>query len=211
MPMTEIPMTEIPMTDTRHFWKHKALEEMSPEEWEALCDGCARCCLNKLEDWDTGEIYWTAVACRLLDHDTCRCRAYADRQDMVSDCLALTPANIRHLSWLPRTCAYRLVAEERDLYWWHPLVSGDRQTVHAAGISVRGRIVAEDGIAPEAYEDYLVDWPGEDAHALDVAPRLVGGPDLESKPELDGVLSSKDTPNSISDAKPRGRSNLAGG
>ncbi|GAB4538943.1 MAG: YcgN family cysteine cluster protein [Roseibium sp.] len=143
------------------FWKTKTLEDMSEKEWESLCDGCARCCLNKLEDWDTGEIVWTDVACTLLDCDSCRCRDYVNRAATVQDCIQLTPAEVRTLTWLPPTCAYRLVHERRDLYWWHPLVSGDPETVHAAGISVRGRVVPEDGMALEDYEDHVVSWPGE--------------------------------------------------
>ncbi|MGN6548280.1 MAG: YcgN family cysteine cluster protein [Pararhizobium sp.] len=149
------------MSDTP-FWKRKTLDEMNRREWESLCDGCARCCLNKLEDWDTGEIAWTNIACRLLDGETCRCRDYAHRQRQVPDCIGLTPDTVRNLSWLPPTCAYRLIDEGRDLYWWHPLVSGDPETVHEAGISVRGRTVPEEGIAVEDFEDYLVAWPAEE-------------------------------------------------
>jgi uncharacterized protein len=144
------------------FWERKALEELDAREWESLCDGCGRCCLNKLEDWDTGEIAWTNVACRLLDGQSCRCSDYEDRQREVPDCVQLTPETVRAIGWLPPSCAYRLVAEGRPLYWWHHLVSGDRDTVHAAGISVRGRTVSEEGLEPEDYEDHLADWPGED-------------------------------------------------
>nr|WP_304363821.1 YcgN family cysteine cluster protein [Jiella sp. LLJ827] len=144
------------------FWKVKSLEELSASEWEALCDGCGRCCLNKLEDWDTGEIAWTNVACRLLDDDKCSCRQYETRQEVVPDCVGLTPETVRSLTWLPPTCAYRLVAEERDLYWWHYLVSGDRETVHQAGISVKGRTVSEEGMPLEEFEDHIVEWPEEE-------------------------------------------------
>lgn len=147
--------------DETPFWERKTLEEMTREEWESLCDGCARCCLNKLEDWDTGEIYWTHVACSLLDDQTCRCGDYPNRSERVPDCITLTPNEVRTLGWMPPTCAYRLRAEGRPLYWWHPLVSGDPDTVHQAGVSVRGRVVSEDGIEPEDYEDHLVSWPGE--------------------------------------------------
>ncbi|MES0882962.1 YcgN family cysteine cluster protein [Roseibium sp. SCP14] len=143
------------------FWKTKTLDEMTSEEWESLCDGCARCCLNKLEDWDTGEIVWTDVACTLLDSGSCRCKDYENRAATVPDCIQLTPDEVRTLSWLPPTCAYRLVREQKDLYWWHPLVSGDRETVHAAGISVRNRTVSEDGMQLEDYENHVVSWPGE--------------------------------------------------
>lgn len=149
------------MNDTP-FWRRKTLEEMSQSEWESLCDGCGRCCLNKLEDWDTGEILWTNIRCRLLDGESCRCTDYENRQAKVPDCIGLTPDSVRDLSWLPPTCGYRLVKEGHDLYWWHHLISGNRETVHQAGVSVRARTVAEAGIAFEDYEDYLVDWPFED-------------------------------------------------
>lgn len=144
------------------FWRRKTLEEMSPAEWESLCDGCGRCCLNKLEDWDTGEIVFTNVACTLFEAGSCRCRDYENRAEVVPDCVTLTPEAVRHLTWLPPTCAYRRLAEGRDLAWWHPLVSGDPQTVHSAGISVRGRVVMEDGIAVEEYEAFVVDWIDHD-------------------------------------------------
>ncbi|HZP20071.1 MAG TPA: YcgN family cysteine cluster protein [Bauldia sp.] len=144
------------------FWKRKRLHEMSREEWESLCDGCGRCCLNKLEDMETGEIYWTDVACRLLDDGTCRCKDYEHRQEHVPDCISLTPEIVPRLSWLPPTCAYRLVAEGRDLYWWHPLVSGDPLSVHMAGISVRGQTRSEADIPAAALEEHMVTWPGED-------------------------------------------------
>lgn len=137
------------------FWTVKTLEEFSPQEWEALCDGCGKCCLAKLEDEDTGDIYWTSVGCRLFDGETCRCRDYDNRLATVPDCIRLTPQNVRTIPWLPQTCAYRLVAEGRDLYWWHHLVSGSRQTVHEAGISVRGRVTASEDELSDP-EDYFV-------------------------------------------------------
>ena len=143
------------------FWRTKRLDEMSIGEWESLCDGCGRCCLNKLEDIDSGEIVWTEVACRLLDGESCRCTDYPHRFDKVHDCIALTPTNVPGLSWLPPTCGYRLVAEGHDLYWWHPLVSGDRDTVHQAGISVRGRTLSEADVPIEALEEHTVTWPME--------------------------------------------------
>ena len=148
-------MTEIP------FWERKSLEEMNPEEWEALCDGCGKCCLNKLEDWETGEIFWTNIACELFDCDTCKCSDYKNRAKLVPDCIQLTPEKISTISWLPPTCAYRLIGEGSGLYWWHPLVSGDPETVHQAGISTRERAIEDNGINPEEYEDFLVDWPRE--------------------------------------------------
>lgn len=143
------------------FWQHKSLSQMTGAEWESLCDGCARCCLNKLEDWDTGEIYWTNVACELLDHQTCKCSNYEKRQSLMPDCIQLTQKKIHEIIWLPPTCAYRLIDEGKDLPDWHPLVSGNENSVHEAGISVKGRIVAENGMKPEDLEDYIVDWPRE--------------------------------------------------
>ena len=147
------------LADSRPFWQVKTLEAMSDGEWESLCDGCGRCCLNKLEDEDTGGIEWTAVSCRLLDTESCRCSDYPGRQAKVPDCVRLTPEKVRTLSWLPRSCAYRLIAEGDDLYWWHPLVSGDPATVHAAGVSVRDRVISETIVPVARFEDFLVDWP----------------------------------------------------
>lgn len=143
------------------FWMTKTLEELTPSEWESLCDGCGRCCLNKLEDYDTGQIEWTNVSCTLFNGNTCRCTQYETRQEVVPDCISLTPEIVRTIAWLPPSCAYRLIRDGQPLYWWHPLVSGDPDTVHQAGISARGRTVSEDHIPVEAFEDYLVDWPGE--------------------------------------------------
>lgn len=141
------------------FWKTTPLSQMSPEQWESLCDGCGKCCLAKLEDEDSGEIYWTSVGCRLFDAEACRCHDYENRFAKVADCVRLTPDNVKTISWLPATCAYRLIAEGEDLYWWHPLVSGDPMTVHEAGISIRGRVEAlEDELdEPEAYFPYILE------------------------------------------------------
>jgi hypothetical protein len=142
------------------FWKNKSLEEMSGAEWESLCDGCARCCLEKLEDEDTGAIHFTHVSCRLLDAGLCACRDYPNRSLQVSDCVRLTPENVRTLNWLPPSCAYKLVAEGRDLYWWHPLISGDPNSVHEAGVSVRGRVYgSEDDVPDDQLQDHIVQWP----------------------------------------------------
>ena len=141
------------------FWRAKRLDEMTAGEWESLCDGCGLCCLNKLEDWDTGEVAFTSVACRLLDGESCRCSDYENRQATVPECIQLTPETVQEITWLPPTCGYRLLREGRDLYWWHPLVSGDPETVHLAGISARGRTISEAEVDVDDFEDYLVDWP----------------------------------------------------
>ena len=131
---------------------------MTESEWESLCDGCGRCCLNKLEDWDTGEIHFTNIACILFDGQTCRCKDYEKRFSTVPDCVKLQPEDIANYPWLPPTCAYRLLEEGKDIPSWHPLKTGNQNTVHKAGISVRGRTISEDGLTPEDYEYHLVDW-----------------------------------------------------
>ncbi len=140
------------------FWRTKTLAEMTPEEWESLCDGCAKCCLVKLEDEDTGEIDPTDVACRLLDLGTCRCGDYANRKRKVPDCVILSPDNVGELRWMPATCAYRLVHEGKDLYPWHHLVCGDRDAVHREGVSIKGRVVSERDVADEDLPDHVINW-----------------------------------------------------
>lgn len=147
---------------TDHFWETIPLSKMNEEQWESLCDGCGRCCLNKLEDWDTGEIHFTNVSCRLLDCNTCRCSNYENRFEAVPDCVKLNAEMIDQISWLPKSCAYRRIAEGRGLADWHPLISGSSTSVHDAGISVKGRVISETGLEPEDLEDYLVSWPGEE-------------------------------------------------
>jgi uncharacterized protein len=140
------------------FWRHHRIDRLNPAEWEALCDGCAKCCLVKLEDEDTGEVRYTSVACRLLDTGSCRCGNYPLRDRLVKGCVVLTPKTLKEaMAWLPQTCAYRLVAEGRDLYPWHPLRSGDPDSVHRAGISLRDRMVPEYEVAEEDLEDYVID------------------------------------------------------
>ncbi|MFP6708624.1 MAG: YcgN family cysteine cluster protein [Alphaproteobacteria bacterium] len=134
--------------DETPFWRRKTLAEMNPAEWESLCDGCAKCCLYKLEDMDTGELVFTNVACRLLEIRSCRCGNYDRRSELVSDCVVLDPENVAQLYWMPSTCAYRLLAEGQDLPDWHPLVTGDSDSVHRAGISVYGRSVSERHAGP---------------------------------------------------------------
>jgi uncharacterized cysteine cluster protein YcgN (CxxCxxCC family) len=138
------------------FWRTKSLEELSKDEWEALCDGCGRCCLLKLEDEDTGEVHLTRLSCRLLDVGNCRCVDYDRRHALVSDCLSISPELVRKLSWLPGSCAYRRLAEGRDLAWWHPLVSGTTETVHEAGISVRGWARPEGTVSDYSLHRYII-------------------------------------------------------
>jgi uncharacterized cysteine cluster protein YcgN (CxxCxxCC family) len=144
------------MSEKLPFWKTKPLEEMSLSEWESLCDGCGLCCLNKLEDEESGEVVFTRAACKYLDIGTCRCTDYANRQHNVPDCVGLTSGRLHRLHWLPETCGYRVVAEGRDLPWWHLLVSGDPQAVHRAGISVRGRVVPEQ--PGQDLEEFIIRW-----------------------------------------------------
>ena len=140
------------------WWNELPLQALDRRQWEALCDGCGRCCLHKLEDADTGELYYTAVRCRYLDEHSCRCGDYANRARNVPECVQLEPDGVASIDWLPHTCAYRLRARGQPLPDWHPLVSGDPESVHRAGISVRGRSVAEQGVAPDAYQDHIVHW-----------------------------------------------------
>ncbi len=142
------------------FWERKPLARLTRREWEALCDGCGKCCLNKLEDEVTGEVALTRVACRLLDDHSCRCAQYDIRHQFVPECIVLRPENLDdNAYWMPETCAYRLLHEGRPLYWWHPLISGDPETVHAAGISVRGLTLSEFETPEEEWEDHIIEEP----------------------------------------------------
>ena len=141
------------------FWQTKSLSEMNRAEWESLCDGCGRCCLHKLRHDDTEELSFTNVACRLLDLESCQCGDYANRRIHVPDCVSLTAKTLRRIDWLPPSCAYRRLADGKKLEWWHPLVSGDPETVHTAGVSVRGRAISERRAG--ALEDYITEWPGQ--------------------------------------------------
>ena len=146
---------------TPRFWEKKPLQKMSPREWEALCDGCGKCCLNKLEDDDTGEVALTRVACRLLDDQSCQCAHYENRHSFIPECIVLKPENLdTHAYWMPRTCAYRLLWDGKALPEWHPLLTGDPDSVHRAGVSVRGMTVSEFDTPLEEWEDYLIDEPG---------------------------------------------------
>ena len=130
------------------FWERKTLQELTPSEWESLCDGCGKCCTYKLEDQQTGDLYQTNVCCKLLDTHDCRCSNYPERKRYVSDCVQLTPENVLGFNWLPSTCGYVRVAKGLPLPDWHPLISGDPEAVHRAGISVRDRVMSEEQAGP---------------------------------------------------------------
>lgn len=141
------------------FWRDKPLRELNKEEWEALCDGCGQCCLIKLQDEDTEELLHTRLTCKLLDIGACRCTDYNNRHERVHDCVVISPDSIEMLDWLPHSCAYRLVAEGKDLFWWHPLVSGDPNSVHEAGVSVRSWATSEEGVPEGKMVRFVVKDP----------------------------------------------------
>ena len=140
------------------FWEEKSLAELSEAEWESLCDGCARCCMIKLEDEDTGEVHHTALVCELLDLDTCRCTRYPQRHELVADCISLDADLAGKLRWLPTSCAYRRLAEGKGLLPWHPLLSGRSDSVHEAGISVRDRVIPVTLVHEDEYLEHVIDW-----------------------------------------------------
>jgi hypothetical protein len=140
------------------FWETTPLEALTEEQWEALCDGCGRCCLTKIEDQDSGNLFYTNVVCRFHDSERGRCTRYTERSKLVPDCIKVTPQVAREEKWLPGTCAYRLLAEGKPLPEWHPLVSGDRDSVRRAGISVRGKVISERYVHPEELVEHLVHW-----------------------------------------------------
>ncbi len=139
------------------FWQRKTLPQMTRQEWESLCDGCAKCCLHKLEDEDSGEVFYTKVVCRYMDDD-CRCTEYQRRNELVPNCVWLRPQDVDQFHWLPSTCAYRLIAEGKPLPDWHPLVSGDPDSVHSAGVSIKGRALSEEYVHPEGLEEHIIHW-----------------------------------------------------
>ena len=140
------------------FWEEKRLDQMNAEEWESLCDGCARCCMIKLEDEDDAQVYYTSLVCSLLDIERCRCTRYPQRHQLVKDCIELTPDLAGELDWLPETCAYRRLAQGKGLAPWHPLISGSAETVHTAGISVRGRVIPVHTVHEDDQQEHIVDW-----------------------------------------------------
>lgn len=140
------------------FWLTTQLEDMSKTQWESLCDGCAKCCLVKLEDEDTGEVAYTNVVCHYMDENNCQCTQYQDRHELVPNCVWLKPSMVEEFFWLPETCAYRLVSQGDDLPYWHHLKSGSRNTVHEAQASVKGRVLNEKYIPDEELQEYVVHW-----------------------------------------------------
>lgn len=140
------------------FWQTKSLDQMSDQEWESLCDGCARCCLHKLEDEDTEEVVFTRVACQLLDTQSCRCSDYSNRFAKVPDCLTIKPLDIQKLSWLPDTCAYRLLSEGKELLSWHPLISGRPDSVIEAGISMSEQCISETYVPLTEFDQHIIEW-----------------------------------------------------
>lgn len=139
------------------FWNQKSLEAMSNDEWESLCDGCAQCCLHKLEDEDTGTVYVTQIVCQLIDLPTCQCSDYKNRSTLVPTCVTMKPKDARNIQWMPMTCAYRLLAENKPLPAWHPLVSGSKKSVIDAGISIMNNAIPENDIPESDWPDYIVD------------------------------------------------------
>ncbi len=140
------------------FWRHKSLADMSRKEWESLCDGCAKCCLHKLEDEDSGEVFYTKVRCRYLNESSCRCSDYDNRSVLMPHCVQLDQNNVHAFDWLPSTCAYRLLAEGGDLPSWHYLVCGDREAVHEQGVSIRGRAISDEFVHPDGYDEHIIQW-----------------------------------------------------
>lgn len=143
------------------FWEKKSLSEMTNTEWESLCDGCGKCCLNKIIDDDTEELHFTNVACYLLHTKSCQCRKYKQRFQLVPECVKVSIDEPDQFAWLPASCAYRRLSEGKTLPDWHPLLTGSQSAMHKGGHSVRGKIVSEAQIDPENLEDYIVLWPAQ--------------------------------------------------
>lgn len=139
------------------FWKEKTFAEMSDDEWESLCDGCGQCCVWKFEDTDSGEILYTDIRCRLFNDENCRCTDYQNRNSLAPDCMDVRKMGNNHFSWLPGTCAYRLLYEEKPLFDWHPLISGNPASVHQAGISLQQKTVCGKHFTPEDIVRHIID------------------------------------------------------
>ncbi len=144
-------------SNNERFWEHKRLDEMTPGEWESLCDGCAKCCLHKLEDEDTGEVFYTKIVCQYMSDD-CRCTEYQLRNKLVPNCVWLDPGKVEEFQWLPSTCAYRLISENKPLEDWHPLISGSSSSVHEAGISIKNRALNERFVHEDGYQEHIIHW-----------------------------------------------------
>jgi uncharacterized cysteine cluster protein YcgN (CxxCxxCC family) len=146
------------MKEPQPFWETKTLEQLTTEEWESLCDGCGRCCLQKIQTEHEHLVRYTRVACRLLDVESCQCTNYWRRKTLVPECIALDATNIKEFDWLPESCAYVRVKEKRGLAWWHPLVSGNPDTVHEAGISMQGKAVSESYVHPDDFPSLVIEF-----------------------------------------------------
>ncbi|WP_036591802.1 YcgN family cysteine cluster protein [Oceanospirillum maris] len=146
------------MGQNERFWEQKALADMNHDEWESLCDGCGKCCLHKMEDEDDGTVYYTDVACKLLDITQCHCNDYNNRKQHVPECLKLTPEDVQAFDWLPHTCAYRLIKESKPLPEWHHLLTGDKKSIHKARQSIKGRAVSEQVVHPDEMEWHIIQW-----------------------------------------------------
>ena len=142
----------------KQFWKTIPLEKLNQDQWESICDGCGKCCVLKLEDVDTGNIHYTDVGCKLLDCQTAKCTKYAERKRYVPDCVLLTPTNLSHLNWMPESCAYRLIHENKELPYWHPLITGNPNSTLLAGQSVANRVVSETTVDEDALPEHIKDW-----------------------------------------------------
>jgi uncharacterized cysteine cluster protein YcgN (CxxCxxCC family) len=154
-----MPLNKVPKKDNSlptHFWEGKTLAQLSADEWEALCDGCGQCCLYKLEDEDSGDIYLTNVVCRFLDRTTGQCQVYPERRQAVPTCVQLNPLNVLELSWIPPTCAYKLVGEGKPLTAWHPLISGNKSNNHRAEFFLGDQVISETEIDMNDLEDHVI-------------------------------------------------------
>lgn len=139
------------------YWMVKTLPEMTQEEWESLCDGCGKCCLQKLEDEDTGDLYYTNIACEYIDHQSCRCTSYETRKSKVESCVKLSLTRLDEFAWLPSSCAYRLLLEGQPLPEWHPLITGRAESVHEAGQSIKHKAVCERDVPEDEWEDHIIE------------------------------------------------------